>query len=344
MAPSIREGGTLAKRGWMVRAQRDGRIYDLFKERSVVAIGWIWVGPLDALKSREAIADRVRAGSPELTTPAVAMAVGQLHRFRSEMKVGDPVLTYDPNRRIYLIGEIAGDYRHDPSIDPENPNIRPVKWRGEVARDVLSVSSRNTLGAASTIFVVPAEIVEEMERALASPVPAVTKPAIDVPDEVDAGDELFRNTQSRAMEFIKDKVSALGWSDMQELVAGLLRALGYKTRVSPGGPDRGKDIVASPDGFGFEAPRIIVEVKHRRDTIGAQDIRSFLGGRHPQDRGLYVSTGGFTKDAYYEAERANIPLALMTIEDLVVSVVENYDKLDQKTQQLLPLKRIYWPG
>ena len=49
----------------------------------------------------------------------------------------------------------------------------------------------------------------------------------------------------------------------------------------------------------------------------AQDIRSFLGGRHPQDKGLYVSTGGFTKDAHYEAERANIPLSLMTIDDLV---------------------------
>jgi restriction system protein len=44
---------------------------------------------------------------------------------------------------------------------------------------------------------------------------------------------------------------------MQDLVAGLLRALGYKKRVSPAGPDRGKDIVASPDGFGFESPRIL---------------------------------------------------------------------------------------
>lgn len=56
---------------------------------------------------------------------------------------------------------------------------------------------------------------------------------------------------------------------MQDLVAGLLRAMGYKTRVSPSGPDRGKDIVASPDGFGFESPRIVVEVKHRQGAIAA---------------------------------------------------------------------------
>ncbi|MDC0946604.1 restriction endonuclease [Nitrospinaceae bacterium] len=44
---------------------------------------------------------------------------------------------------------------------------------------------------------------------------------------------------------------------MQELVAGLLRAMGSKTKVFPAGPDQGKDIIASPDGFDFEIPRII---------------------------------------------------------------------------------------
>jgi restriction system protein len=32
---------------------------------------------------------------------------------------------------------------------------------------------------------------------------------------------------------------------MQELVAGIQRAMGYKNNVSKAGPDRGKDIVAS---------------------------------------------------------------------------------------------------
>jgi restriction system protein len=130
---------------------------------------------------------------------------------------------------------------------------------------------------------------------------------------------------------------------MQELVAGLLRAMGYKTKVSPLGPDRGKDIVASPDGFGFESPRIVVEVKHRGGAMGAAAIRSFLGGRHPDDKGLYVSTGGFSKDAYYEAERASIPLTLMTLDDLVEALIANYECIDVEAQRLVPLKRVYWP-
>ena len=66
---------------------------------------------------------------------------------------------------------------------------------------------------------------------------------------------------------------------------------------------------------GFEDPRIVVEVKHRpNSSMGSQEIRSFLGGRQQSDKGLYVSTGGFSKDAQYEAERANIPVTLMDLE------------------------------
>ncbi|MFE4573064.1 restriction endonuclease [Paenibacillus chitinolyticus] len=44
--------------------------------------------------------------------------------------------------------------------------------------------------------------------------------------------------------------------EMQELVAGLLQAMGYQTKVSPKGPDGGVDVLAHRDAFGFEnAPR-----------------------------------------------------------------------------------------
>lgn len=325
----------------MVRAERDGRLYDAFKEQSAIAIGWPAVGSLSELRTRQAVADQVRRVWPDWKTQTIAMAAGQLHRFRSEMRPGDIVLTYDPRRRVYLVGEIASDYRFDPSLDEQDPNVRSVRWRGEVSRDLLSVSSKNSLGAISTLFLVPPDVVADVERAMASHQPA----NVELDEEVDAAEEdVFKNIQAKAIEFTKDRVSSLDWSDMQELIAGLLRALGYKTRVSPGGPDRGKDIIASPDGFGFESPRIVVEVKHRNGTMGAQEIRSFLGGRHPQDKGLYVSTGGFTKDAYYEADRANIPLTLLTLDELVGTLIEHYEKLDLETQQLVPLKRIYWPA
>ncbi|WP_236016249.1 restriction endonuclease [Brucella endophytica] len=328
-------------KSWMVRAERDGRLFDAFKDVSAVAIGWNEVGDLSHVKTRKAIADLVAAAWPEMKPQSIAMATGQLYRFVNEIDVGDMIVTYNPSRRVYLVGEVTGPYRYDTSVDPEDAQFRPVRWHGEVSRDLLSVESRNSLGSISTLFRISNEVAAELKKAMTSGQSA--KPEATAAAEA-IEDDLFKSMESRAREFIKDKVNALTWDDMQELVAGLLRSLGYKTRVSEAGPDRGKDIVASPDGFGFESPRIVVEVKHRKGTMGAPDVRSFLGGRHPQDKGLYVSTGGFTREARYEAERANIPLALMDLDDLVKSLLEQYDKLDSETQQLLPLKRIFVPA
>ena len=94
----------------------------------------------------------------------------------------------------------------------------------------------------------------------------------------------------------------------------------------------------------MEDPRIFVEVKHRSGPIGAPSVRSFLGGRRPGDRGLYVSTGGFARDAKYEADRAPIPLSLLDFDDLVALALEHYDGLDVDSKRLLPLKRLYWPA
>jgi restriction system protein len=332
----------MAKPMWMVRAEAGGILFEQFKEKSAVGMG-LAIGSLEGATTRAEITKRVRAHAPAWKDGKVAVWAGMLYRFQREASVGDDVVTYDPPRRVYMVGTITGDCRYDETTFPGDPFVRSVKWRGEVSRDALTVSSKNSLGAISTFFRVPAEAASDLDRAL----PGGDKPAAAPAPEETAGleKELLEDIHARALEFIKDRISKLDWDDMQELVAGLLRAMGYKTRVSPAGPDRGKDIVASPDGFGFESPRIVVEVKHRAgSTMGSQEIRSFLGGRHSDDKGLYVSTGGFSKDARYEADRASIPLTLMDADDLVQAVVDYYDRMDIETQRLLPLRKLYWPG
>jgi restriction system protein len=106
---------------------------------------------------------------------------------------------------------------------------------------------------------------------------------------------------------------------------------------------RDVDIFASPDGLGLQEPRIFVEVKHRSGSMSADEVRAFLGGRWPGDRCLYVSTGGFTKDARYEAERSNLPLMLITLPKLRELLIQHYEDLEPATRALVPLQRQYWP-
>jgi restriction system protein len=325
---------------WMVRAGRNAQFLDDFRDQSVVSVGWERLGDLSSVPSQAAMLKLVEETWPEWPPGKQRMSASQLYRFAHEMQVGDRVITYDPQARSYLLGDIEAPYEYAPGPVQDNPHTRKVVWKSTVDRDPLSTSAKNSLGAISTLFRVPEFVAAQIEG-IASGVVIATPP--EAAPESESEVDLLEDIEARAIEFIKDKISSLDWDEMQELVAGLLRAMGYKTRVSPAGPDRGKDIVASPDGFGFENPRIVVEVKHRREAMGSSAIRSFLGGRHQDDKGLYVSTGGFSKDAYYEAERANIPVTLLNLDGLVETLLEYYDKMDPEMQRLVPLKKVHWP-
>lgn len=327
---------------WMVRAAAGGELADAFKSKGIVAIGWNDIGDLRNFRDKAQILSAVQESWSDWSYGRVMNSASQLIRFRDKLSVGDRVITYNSSLRVYYVGTIKGQYRHSHTTLPPYENTRAVKWEGEVDRDKLSVSARNRLGSTLTLFEVPALVAEEIEKILKGH--AVTKSNRDE-DEIDDEDDLLEQYRLEAMEIIKDRVNQLNWEQVQDLVAGLLRSMGYKTRVSARGPDQGKDILASPDGLGFESPRIAVEVKHQKaKAIGAPDIRSFLGGRHKDDKGLYVSTSGFTKEARYEAERAKIPMMLMDIDELVKTIFRNYDSMDLEAQKLLPLKKIYWPA
>jgi restriction system protein len=323
----------------MVRASEGGRLAAEFVEQQVVAIGWSELGDLSDYKDKPALIAAYKKTWPGAPEGRAINAASQLIRFRDELNIDDRVLTYDPSTRIYHVGIITGRYRYSKDVVPRYFNIRDVTWEDHVDRDQLSVSTRNTLGSTLTLFRVPETAAEEIERLRRGQPQKAAAPE----DEVAAEENLLETYRAEAFEIIKDRLNRLAWDDMQEVVAGLLRAMGYKTRISHAGPDRGVDIMASPDGFGFEPPRIMVEVKHRNSAVGADQIRSFLGGRHKDDKGLYVSTGGFSKEARYEADRAGIPITLLDIDALVKSILRNYDAMDMDTQKLLPLKKIYWP-
>ena len=321
---------------WMVRAGRGGRLFQEFVERDIVALGWDQIGDPTSCTTLAALIQRFRAGYPDWSETQVAVGAGQMFRFIHEFRIGDGVITYDSQQRVYQTGTIIGPAKYISDEHEELRCIRAVKWGDVISRDALSQESRNTLGAIQTLFLLPDYSCIEIESRLAGETP----PSASSPT---AEADPYEAIHERALERLKDRIVHMEWHQVQDLVAALLRALGYRTKVSPQGADRGKDIFASPDGFGFERPRIVVEVKHRRgQTMGAPEVRSFLGGRHKDDRGLYVSTGGFTREAYYESERASIPVTQMTLDDLARAIMDNYEAFDTLGRSLVPLTRVYW--
>ena len=108
----------------------------------------------------------------------------------------------------------------------------------------------------------------------------------------------FRNRPERAsLVEIEKYLREMNPYDFQELVAGLLRAMGYHVSwVAPPGRDGGVDIFAHTDPLGTRPPRIKVQVKRVVSRVSAEILRAFMELLTEDDVGLFVSTGGFTED------------------------------------------------
>lgn len=296
-------------------------------------------------KTLEEIRNLFITNCPGLTKSKIGGAVGMLDRIVNTMREGDGVVTYDQGTRHYWIGRIVGDYYFVPG-EAELPHRRRVRWDDAmVSRDDLTLGARNSLGSTLSLFSISPAVWQEMLAAQSG------KPIIDpnmVTTDDDDCEELEEEKKSlveKARERLKDRIVAMDDGDMEELLAAVLRAMGFRTRVSAKGPDRGVDVLASPDGLGLQEPRIKCEVKHRKNTaMGAQEVRSFLGALRAGDRGIYLSTGGFTREARYESERATVPVSLMDLDDLARLIETHYESFDTDGRGLLPLTKVYWPA
>lgn len=332
---------------WFVRAGRESVYAEEFIQKNIVGIGWNQLGEVDPAITKPQLAQLYKQAYPDHSDGQAQVSASQIVRFMKDMKIGDSVMTHDRDKQMYYLGTVVSDCTWRPDLMPDLPRIRQVEWQKQIPRVSLSSDTKNTLGAIQTFFSVKdkpaAEIRTKSLSIETNSSEDILPPQVVVaPDQADLEREIRVELLEKSEQSIEDRIVRLSWDDVQELVAGILRAMGYRTKVAPRGADRGVDIFASPDGLGLEDPRIFVEVKHRpASSMGSQDLRSFIGGRKAGDKCLYVSTGGFTKDARYEAERSSVPLTLISLVELRKLFVDYYEKLDEEIKSLIPLKRIY---
>jgi restriction system protein len=327
---------------WMIRAGDDNELADQIEREEAVAIGWDEIDQdLSTFHNRAAFKARYREAHPDHSDGRVAVNGGQLYRFVCEVDIGHWVLTYIKASRELLIGIIVGDYEYRPDgggFGPSYPHRREVQWLKRVSRDDFSQAARNSMGSTLTIFSLDDYTGEIYRQVVAGPQPVTEEETSE-----EASPPYYQEVQAQADELIADLISRLDPYDFQDLVAALLRAMGFRAVSSPPGPDRGVDVVAHPDPFGFEEPRVKVQVKHRSSTVGGPEMRSFLGALRRGDKGLYVSTGGFTRDAEQEAEHSAQPVTLLDRDAFIDLLLEHYPDLDPEFKSKVPLRRIWVP-
>jgi restriction system protein len=146
-----------------------------------------------------------------------------------------------------------------------------------------------------------------------------------------------------AREGIRRQIDQKNAYEFQDMVAALLRAMGYYTPfVAPKGKDGGIDIIAYRDPLGTVSPRVKVQIKHRESSANVQEVRQLMGLLQKDgDVGMFVSSGGFTPDARSTARASHVHVELLDLDRFIEMWQEFYPKLIDEDKTRLPLVRIY---
>ena len=212
-----------------------------------------------------------------------------------------------------------------------------VKWLKHLPRTAFSQGALYEIGSALTFFAVK----NYADEYLAALNRDFRKNELSMAAEEDesvgaTAEEIVETTKDFILKELSKNLKGYA---LEDFVADLLRAMGYRTTVSAHGGDSGIDIVAYKDEL---PPRILVQVKSQDGDIRETTIQSLKGAMREGDYGLFVSLSNYTKNARKYLDNTPIIRAINGTE-LVDLVLKYYEDLDEKYRKMIPLKRVYIP-
>lgn len=318
---------------WGIHTQDD----HLFLNSNVIAIGWKNFGDLSQVEaSREAFKARYEKVYPEAPKGSIPTGAGMLYRFMYEMQIGDYVIFPSKSNRQINLGQVESDYFYVPDA-AEYVQQRRVKWLKHLPRTALSQGARYEIGSSLTLFTVK-NYADEYMAALEGEFPR--NALVDAGEEDESIGATAEDIVENTRDFILKELSRnLKGYDLEEFVADLLSAMGYRTSVSSHGGDSGIDITAYKDEL---PPRIVVQVKSQDSDIKETTIQSLKGAMREGDYGLFVTLSNYTKNAQKYLESTPIIRGINGTE-LVELILKYYEQLSEKYRKMIPLKMVYIP-
>ncbi len=321
------------KRVWGIHTKDD----NLFLQKDVIAIGWKEIGDLSKIKAeRDAFKEKYAQVYPNAKKGSIANGAGMLYRFACEVQVGDYVVFPSKIDRKINIGIVEGNYEYNPDA-VEYVQQHKVKWLKHLPRTAFSQGALYEVGSAMSFF----SIKNYSDEYLSALEKNFKKEDISNDSEEDesvgaTADEIIESTK----DFILKELSKnLKGYDLEQFVADLLNAMGYRTSVSAHGGDSGIDITAYKDEL---PPRILVQVKSQDGDIKESTIQSLKGAMRDGDYGLFVTLSNYTKNAQKYLDSTPIIRGINgTV--LVDLILKYYEELSEKYRKMIPLKMVYIP-
>jgi restriction system protein len=342
---------------WIVRAGAHGERELAAIDRSKLFPGFLEVGDLTTLDSRDAILDRLQEALPDQGRNRLRNFVAQLNQFVNRIGIGDFVVMPRKLTNGVAIGIVTGGYQFDEDSDLKHS--RAVEWKEEaLPRDTFKQDLRHSFGAFMTICQIKRNAALERVQAVLEtgrdPGPLMdTQGQAPKPhpvngtegEDTDAEDyqtDIEDIAHQQIISLIKSEFAGHALAD---LVAEIMRVEGYTTKVSPPGADGGVDILAAGGTLGLGEDRICVQVKSGDGAANHDVVLRLIGSvsNTQAQTGLLVSIGGVNAVAQKELDDNFFRLRLWQMPDLLKALFRTYGELSDETRAKLPLKQIWAP-
>jgi restriction system protein len=337
---------------WLVRAGKYGEHEPRFFQENRIYLTWegLTETDLSVANDYDAIRALMHLNYPGEPTRRIGNWSGQVWAFALAMQPGDWVVVPRKSNGSIAVGEIKSGYTYAKGPDAMYRHFRTVQWLNtDVPRSAFDQDLLYSLGAIMTVCEIKRNDAEKRIRAMAKKswhsMPSLSTASGIAPSDLGTDDE---ETQIDLEQLARDAIAKViiqkfKGHGMARLVEAVLKAQGFTTYLSPEGPDKGIDILAAGGSFGFDRPRICVQVKSGDTPADRPEFTQLIGAMQSvgADQGLFVSWSGFKSTVLKEVPTQFFKVRVWSQEDLVEQLLDNYDKLDQDIRAELPLKRMW---
>ena len=330
-------------RSWLVRLGKFGEDEPHALETGELVLGWV-TGDLTQAGNRADVLQALQRSDAGEKIGTLQNWAAQLNQFANGMAVGDLAIV-----PLKTTGQIAVGRVRDAKV--HSVSGRPARWvdwvrkdlpRSEVGQDLLyslgaimtvcEVSRNNAPGRFASLAQGGSEVgVPSLKTATTETVTAQAET-----ESVDLG--------VVGRDLIEKRIAAtFNGHGFTELIAAILQAEGYRTRVSPPGADKGVDIVAGQGGLGFNGPRLVVQVKSGGVIADQPTLQSLLGciqDTHAE-HGLLVSWSGFTSAVRARTNDLYFRVRLWGRDEVLNALFANYERMPEDIRAQLPLQRVW---
>ncbi|MEP3667912.1 MAG: restriction endonuclease [Roseibium sp.] len=322
---------------WLFRPGRTAAVEAAALEEAILCPDFGIRQDLSDHHDKEMIYQEVVEAHPGEKSKRLDTITTQLDLLLNGIQPGDLVISPMPRAGTISIGMITPGY----ASSSEGWAGRNVNWLASgLPKDAFLPDLLHSMGALQRICRISRnDALPRIEAVLQTgrdPGPTGSN-SVGMPDSLD---DLEAMLTSRIMARIG---STFAGHEMADLVAAVLGIDGYRSRISPPGPDGGVDILSGRGITGLDGSTLTVQVKSGDIVADHPTLQQLIGAMstNGSDAGLLVSWGGVTRSVRAKLDEMWFKVRVWDAHDLTQAIMEGYDDLPLHIRDRIGLRKIW---